>query len=517
MQPQAAYDSLKLINTSDLSRYNKAYYNLLEVIAKDKTYFKFTSDSLINKAVVKLSGYKNEQAIHYARSLLYQAIVRYRMGITDSTAYEPIKNAIDFLETKQINNTLILFFCYEYLGLIHYDNNNLNISIGYFKQAIEQAKILGSNKYLFDAYVEIIWAYMAMEKFSIAKQNIDTLTNFKDLSELQAVSINHILSSYYEYSNETKKAMEINIRLLSAEKTNRGNVSVLYRKISKNYNALNKLDSALYFAEKAEECIQDSSYYLNYLYYKNIAEISAHLKLWQKSAGAYQQAYQLREKAANKEMDMQILEIEKKYDLVEAENKALQYQNRTIWIGFISMTIIILLITLIVIYRQHSIRAVMRTKISDQQNKLLLREKIMMERSLIEKEFILPLFQQVSQQNADIKDFLSDLLTNPYLSRNAQLSHRINESLQDFTTASDIQPNSLLTDEKFTELTGIKSDNCKLLNENEKLLLVFVSLHLDNKQIAILFNTSKSSIRGRRSRLRSKFEQYNIDKNNIDI
>lgn len=159
----------------------------------------------------------------------------------------------------------------------------------------------------------------------------------------------------------------------------------------------------------------------------------------------------------------------------------------------------------------------MKTKITDQQNKLLLQEKIMMERSLIEKEFILPLFQQVSQQNASIKGFLSDLLTNPYLSKNTQLSHRINESLQDFTTASDIQPNSLLTDEKFTELTGIKSENCKLLNDNEKLLLVFASLRLDNKQIAILYNTSDSSIRGRRSKLRLKLEQYNIDKNNIDI
>ena len=51
VQPEAALDSLELIETDNLNKYNKAYHQLLEVIAKDKTYFNFTSDSLINSTV----------------------------------------------------------------------------------------------------------------------------------------------------------------------------------------------------------------------------------------------------------------------------------------------------------------------------------------------------------------------------------------------------------------------------------------------------------------------------------
>ena len=43
------------------------------------------------------------------------------------------------------------------------------------------------------------------------------------------------------------------------------------------------------------------------------------------------------------------------------------------------------------------------------------------------------------------------------------------------------------------------------------MLLVFMSLELDNKQAAVLFNTSESSIRGRKSKLRRKLDGLNID------
>ena len=125
-------------------------------------------------------------------------------------------------------------------------------------------------------------------------------------------------------------------------------------KISNNYKALNKLDSALLYAIKAEECKPDSDYYLNNLYYKNIGEISEQLKLWQISANAYKTAYTLQEKATSKALDKQIMSLEKKYDLKEAENKALQLTNRLIFTGFVSLTLLILLVTSLVIFTNNA-------------------------------------------------------------------------------------------------------------------------------------------------------------------
>ena len=282
----------------------------------------------------------------------------------------------------------------------------------------------------------------------------------------------------------------------------------MFFKISNNYKALNKLDSALLYAEKAEECKPDSDYYLNNLYYKNIGEISEQLKLWQISANAYKTAYTLQDKATSKALDKQIMSLEKKYDLKEAENKALQRTNRLIFTGFVSLTLLILLVTSLVIFRQRGKHAQIKTQ-------LLAQEKINVERNLIEKEFMLPMYQQISQRNAIIKAFLSDLMTNPYLAKNTQLLNKISEVYQDSVKTSNI--NEFLTDEKFTEFTGIECESCQWLNENEKMLLVFAAMKLDNRQIAVLFNTTESSVRGRKAKLRAKIENKNIDIKGIFI
>ncbi|HBH13367.1 MAG TPA: hypothetical protein DDX29_09680, partial [Clostridiales bacterium] len=90
--PQRVSDSLRSIDREELSRGGRAYYDLLKVISDDKTYVNFTSDSLIST----VSGYyrthepKNR---NYIRALAYEGIVRTRMGVKDSTVFEPLKEA----------------------------------------------------------------------------------------------------------------------------------------------------------------------------------------------------------------------------------------------------------------------------------------------------------------------------------------------------------------------------------------------------------------------------------------
>src|SRR5690554_1229693 len=69
--PQRVSDSLKSLDREELSRSGKAYYDLLKVISDDKTYFNFTSDSLIN-AVSEYYRKNEPENTNFIRALAYQ-------------------------------------------------------------------------------------------------------------------------------------------------------------------------------------------------------------------------------------------------------------------------------------------------------------------------------------------------------------------------------------------------------------------------------------------------------------
>ena len=54
--------------------------------------------------------------------------------------------------------------------------------------------------------------------------------------------------------------------------------------------------------------------------------------------------------------------------------------------------------------------------------------------------------------------------------------------------------------------TGLTEEAIRVMNNSEKLLLVFKSIGLENEQIAVLFNTTSDSIRSRKSKLKKKLE-----------
>jgi len=157
VQPEAALDSLELIETDNLNKYNKAYHQLLEVIAKDKTYFNFISDSLIKSTVDLLSTFRSKQPNNYARSLMYKGIVHYRMQITDSTAYQPLREAALLFRTLTPPDLKNQYLCFYYLGEIHDKNNNILQSKSYYEKAAQIAKQLGDTSYLFSSYMNLFW------------------------------------------------------------------------------------------------------------------------------------------------------------------------------------------------------------------------------------------------------------------------------------------------------------------------------------------------------------------------
>lgn len=284
-QPQLVLDSLDARKNQKQSRFNSAYSDLLQTIAQDKSSYDFQSDSMIQRSVGILSAYKKNHAELYARSLLYMGIVRYRMGIVDSTAYLPMKEAAHALENAKLDNSKSALFCYYYLGTLFFENENSKQSIAYFKKTIQAAKHLGHRNYLFNSYKDLAWSYMQNNDWDDAKRCIDSVNSFQNLSNLESIDINLIKSSYYESVSEPEKALFVNTQLLNDSLYLKGrNLSKLYYKLSENYRKLNLNSQSLLYAEKAVENINDTTNTLKYYYYENLAEIAASLKKWEKSA-----------------------------------------------------------------------------------------------------------------------------------------------------------------------------------------------------------------------------------------
>ena len=136
--PQQVVDSLELMNAANMSRPNRAYYHLLKVISDDKTYVNFTSDSLI-VAVTDYYRAHDPRNRNHIRSLAYQGIVRTRMGVQDSTVYDPLREADRLHKSMATPDPSLGYLVNYFLGNIHYDNRNYTTADEYFRHTLDYA------------------------------------------------------------------------------------------------------------------------------------------------------------------------------------------------------------------------------------------------------------------------------------------------------------------------------------------------------------------------------------------
>ena len=218
--------------------------------------------------------------------------------------------------------------------------------------------------------------------------------------------------------------------------------------------------------------------------------------------------------AVQEQESLQIQALGKRCDLAEADDGAFIYRNHILLITMANLCAAIFPI-LILLKRQR--RAKMETILVEHENKQLHQQKKDIERKLLDIEFILSLYQQISQQNVTVKALLSDLKTNAHVVKNPQLAGKISEAYIDFVANAAIHFEKVMTDNRFEEFTGIRLADPQILSSNEKMLLALSNMNLDNQQLSILFNTTESSIRGRKAKLRAKIQVLGIDINGITI
>ena len=94
--------------------------------------------------------------------------------------------------------------------------------------------------------------------------------------------------------------------------------------------------------------------------------------------------------------------------------------------------------------------------------------------------------------------------------KDRKLAERIIADYQSFTKSTDISEDNPVNSELLKVFTGLTEEAVSVMNNSEKLLLVFKSIGLENEQIAVLFNTTSDSIRSRKSKLKKKLELHDI-------
>lgn len=509
--PYAVSDSLQLMDYYDLSRSNRAYYNLLKVISDDKTYVNFSNDSTINSVAIYYKGH-DPQNSNYIRALAYQGIVRTRMGVKDSTVYEPLREADRLLKSMPESDPSLGYLINYFLGNVHYNNRNYSSASQYFQTALNYANEEDDSTHVFDTYLAFFWNEMQHKNLDKSKLYLDSLSSFYNYLPEKDYYILNTQSIYYEAIGEPEQALEREKEQLKIFHRQKEviDISRLYFNISDRYSGLGQLDSAMFYAQTSIDMIEDSNYRLNHLYYQNVADIAEKQGNFLVANNYRKQAAELYKNSVQDRLDTQITEIEKKYDLTESENRVLLAHQQSMKIIIAALTLIIILIVILTnVYR---VRRNTKMELLVAENRLHQQElqAEIMEEEADKRKWLLQLYSNISDRLTFLQDEF-EKLTQRYVSSQPKVYKDMQEILKNADTdLRDINKTLTPDANTFYLYTKLNDDN-GILNDKEKLMLMLLSCDADNRELATFMNTTIESIRVRKSQLKKKMCENNMD------
>lgn len=511
LAPGRVSDSLKSLSYNSLSRSNKAYYNLLKVISDDKTYVNFTSDSLIN-TVSEYYRLHDRRNRNYIRSLAYQGIVRTRMGVKDSTVFEPLREADKLLQVTSPVDPSLGYLVNYFLGNIHYNNRNYTTANDYFQRALANARREKDSTHVFDTHLALYWNEMQQKDFIKGKLYLDSLSWYFDKLPDKDYFILNAQSIYFDIIGEPEKALEREKAklILYNDQEEILDISRVYFNISDRYVGFGQLDSAMFYAKLAIDFIDDSTYFYNHFYFQNIANIAEKQSDFELANNFRKKAAEFYKNSVNDRLNTQIAELEKKYDLTEAENATLRarQQNFRIVIGGLLLVIVLIIVTMYA-WRTRKIG-----KMKLQQAELTLQQQQLQANILKEeagkRKWLLQLYNHISDKLTFLHGEVESL-SQRYISSHPKVYKEMEKIVKN-TDAElrDITKMLATDDETFFAYTHL-NDKDGFFNANEKILLMLLACDADNRQLATFMNTTLESIRVRKSQLKKKMLEKGLD------
>jgi len=509
--PAQISDSLKMLDVNKLSRSNRAYYHLLHVISDDKTYVNFMSDSLINTVsdYYRTHDPKNR---NYIRALAYQGIVRTRMGVKDSTVFEPLKEADRLFQALIPPDPSLGYLINYFLGNIHYNNRNYSTANDYFLRTLGFARQENDSIHIFDTFLALYWNEMQQKDFVKGKIYLDSLSAYYNKLPGKDYFILNAQSIYFDIIDEPEKALEREKEklIIYSRQEEKIQLSRIYFSISDRYVSLEKLDSAMLFAQMAIDCIEDSTYRQNHLYFQNVANIAEKQGNYSLSNTYLRRAFELLNKSIKDRLDTQIAELEKKYDLTEAENEILRtrQQSLRIIIGALMLVIILIIISMSALMvrrkaKMKLLQAETRMQQQEQQANILKEEAG-------KRKWLLQLYSNISDRLTFLHGEI-EALTQRYISTHPKVYNEMQQILKHTDTdLRDITKTLATDDETFYAYTHL-NDKEGIFNTNEKMLLMLLACDADNRELATFMNTTVESIRVRKSQLKKKMLEKGLD------
>ena len=509
--PHRVADSLNAMDREGLSRPNRAYYHLLKVISDDKTYVNFTSDSLINTVSDYYRSHDPKNR-NYIRSLAYQGIVRTRMGVKDSTVYEPLKEADKLFKSMLSPDPSLGYLINYFLGNIHYNNRNYTTANDYFQRTLGFARQEKDSTHVFDTCLALYWNEMQQKDFVNGKIYLDSLSAYYNKLPGKDYFILNAQSIYYDIMDEPEKALEKEKAklLLYNSQEELIDLSRVYYNISDIYVGLEQLDTAMLYAQMAIEVIEDSTYFYNFLYYDNIANIA-------EKQGDFSYANIYRKKASesfknsvNDRLDTQIAELEKKYDLTEAENATLLARQQNFRIVISGLLLVIVLI-IIAMYAWR-IRKISKMKLQQAEQTMKQQEyqANILKEEAGKRKWLLQLYSNISDRLTSLHGEMESL-SQRYISSHPKVYKEMEKIIKHTDTdLRDITKTLATDDETFYAYTHL-NDKDGIFNTNEKMLLMLLACDADNRQLATFMNTTVESIRVRKSQLKKKMLENGLE------
>lgn len=513
INPNVVADSLKELDTRRMSSYNRGYYRLVDAVVKDKNYYAFTSDSLIRDAVRLLARKKEEHPLPYARALMYSGIVRYRMGITDSTAYNPLKDALAVMEEKTPYAQRNISLTAQYLGVLHDVNQNKELAYRYLNQSLAYAKQINKENYMFVDYRELAWNRLGESDLIEAKAYIDTIKEVfltKNLSKYQE-DYDILLAAYYESNKEYRKAIQMELELLkSTDKKDSISLYKAYHRLFTNYKGINDLENSYRYAELTTRYLPaDTAQYLSFLAFKDLGETAYEKADFKTAATSYAQAYALLNKSIEKQLDKKILELEKRYDYTQVEIKRVKAEKRSFIYSAIAVGCVLLIFVVLLLFNRQRIRGKNARLLLEKQHLQKEVEAEKLRQETIRKNWVNTLYQYIADQSGKTDEVLYKLKLNKLIQTDENLNQLLEQTVGDYVKNIKSINQKLLDDNTFMQLTGISKEQSALFTDSEKLLLALSYCNLSNKQIAVITHSTYDSIRVRRKNLSKKIEQLN--------
>ena len=505
VNPDSSLNILSKIKTaSDLNEADNAHRALLLTQAKTRGNTWVGDDSLINVAI---KYYQNtDDSRRLAWSYLYASDINEAHG-NDSLAVRYIREAEK--KAAKVPDRLLHYYVNYFRGHRLNDSPSFELAGDYLKRAIKYAEELNSDSRKIVCLNELGTAELGLGNIDEAKQYLFEalgLTGHDSLKGYRAVLNYKIALAYFAENSDKKSLYYINNAVMDIPAMMYGDAASIYSLKSSILQALGNNDSAeIYIKSLANN---------GSLPQKCIAELD--MSKIEESRGNYQSALEhlkvydsYIDSLHRIDIDNKVLELDKKYDLLEAEAevKSAELAKRNLELVLMSVVVLALLIICFMLWIY--IRKRIQLLDAEKAREVVINEAA--ERVRAESNSLL---MAERSENKELREHIlkMDLLVAKIRELNKMPDSKRIKTMEHFVLRPDeakhlaevvdVCQNGLITKLK---------NSFPELNDNDLGLCSLISLGIPGPDIAILLGISDSALRKRRQRLKERLATESLD------